>query len=653
MSDIALQLYNSAIKITECSAIQQKVFKAWQGLNSDKPEHALAFDTETTGLTINMPTRLKYKHSVIECANIFVFGISMCIPYKDKLALVWAYWDNPLYDECINLLKSKGPKVAHNIQYDEKVFKLMGIDIIGPKHCTKTQARIHWNERMNVDLKTLAPHVHADFDDYEAPLKAVLRNIKSAYTRAGYPKDYCNYSFIPNDIITEYAMKDAYLCWMLHQMLQPHIKAHHSMVYKREMGVLDEVIKTELHGLQFNRQEARKQIKLMYKDQEKYISEARKLVGDNTFNPSSPKQLLQAFKSKFKVPRKLLLVRRGRKFVESTDAEVLTRLAESTAVSRDVNTFAKVILNLRSCNKIVGTYLKPLYERARINNGTVYCDINPTNARTGRMSVSNPSLQNIPRPDSGTKKHNPVRKCFVCRKGYYNYYLDYSQMEMWLFAIHANEQIMLNALLNGEDVHEATARAMGGSLNNKNEIAKNIRQRYKKVNFGIIYGMGFKTLAKSLGVSEIEGYDLRKAYLAKFPGITQFMRKCSKQLNKHGYVEGLFGKRYNINPQKAYKAINALVQGDCAQILKIAILQCKQYLQTIDKHKRPNSLLYIHDETVWEMKKQYEDYHIEWLTNIVKCMQEIPSLMDIGIKLKVDVAKTTTSWEDKKDINIL
>lgn len=644
----AITLYNNAVKITKTNAIQKGIFDYWLSHNNLDIYETLSFDTETTGVTFNMPTILHLPKTDIRCNNVAIFGMSMCIPYKNNLALIWSRAGTDLFTDCCRLLNSEGRKVAHNLKFDLRTCDTDSIKVNGFCDCTLTQARIHWNTRKRFDLKTLTPLVCPELADYDNELKMEMRNLRSSYTRAGFPKNYTNYSFLPDKLISKYAMIDAFIAWLLNLDLKPKMNSIYDILYNRELRIIRIVIEAEKRGHLFDSNQASTEIYKLKDKNKRLLNKLYKILGFK-FNYKSSKQLLKVLEDDLGISQNLL----KHKGKLSSNKKVFDKLNKKIKDKR-VKKIIDTILNLRSYDKLVGTYLVPLRRRAITNSGIIYCNINPTNTRTGRMSSNNPNLMNIPRPTSGYDKDNSVRKCFICRTGYTNFYYDYSQMEMWLFAFSANETTMLKALENGVDVHETTAIEMLGKhiVDKDNKISKDIRQLYKQVNFGIIYGMGSRGLSEFLDISFVKASDMRKAYLIKFPAINEFIHRCKVDLARKGYIEDIFGRRYSIDPAKAYKAVNAIVQGSCAQILKIATIGIQDYYNSIKYRVIPHILLFEHDEIIDEKPNILQNMFDEMNYAVCEKMTKIKQLVDRGLILQVNVSNTITSWAEKKELEV-
>jgi len=623
-----------------------QVFRQWAGMNNDT-YGAMSFDTETTSLTFNIPSVLHTGKSDIIVNGPYPFGISLAVPAKNEVNLFWGKQGTDLYDDMCNFLSGvKGYKVAHNLKYDVRVLEGIGVKVKEQTDCTLTMARLVWNRRMDFGLKELAPILGISMG-WGKELKAVLRNIRSSYTRAGYPKGYVNYSFIPEEIISDYAIIDAFATYLLNIALRKDINQKHRQVYCRERKIIDITKDMECTGMYFSRRQATIEINKLEPKIPKLQEKLFKLANEK-FNPNSPKQLHEVFLENLKVPKRQLLL----KGKVSTDyKKILKKVLIKTKRAR-VKKFIETLHDLKVCYKLLNTYLHPLRKRAKINKGVIYCNINPTDSRTGRMTITDPALQTIPRPTDEEGAKNEVRHCFVAKPGYYNLFIDYNQMEMWIFAVTAGEEKMLEAFRNGLDIHQYVADSIYGN-SSKNVIASKIeRQKCKQVNFGIIYGMGFRTLAEEMKIPVLEAYDLRKSYLEEYPRIEEFTEDCKKKLRHDGYVKDIFGRRYNLEVRDAYKAINCLVQGGCAQILKIVMIKIDKYLRSrkeVDK-LNPDLVLPIHDELIIQVPKKVKQLH-RLIWDIQEIMENIPQLQRRGIRrLPTEAAISGGSWEEKHSI---
>jgi len=597
----------------------------------------MVFDTETTGVVFNKPTILKQGKDEINCPGPAIFGISLALGIEKQIVLVWARWDTQLYKDICSLLNKPSIKVAHNARYDVRMCSQEEIKIAGQVDCTYTMARIIYDRRKKHSLQKLSEIWCPELSDWEEPVKAEMRRLRSQYTRSGHPKDYVNYSFISDELMCPYSMTDSFMCFVGYKILWPTIERTFSGLYEREKKVYYKINKIEGRGLAFDFAKAKRKAKLIRNRMAKSCGKMH-VLADSQFNPNSPAQVVKSLKRVGIKERELLL-----KGKVTTEIKVLERAKEKTKKTK-AKKFITELLNYRSCTKIVSTYLEPLAEQAERNNGIIYTSINPADTRTGRMASRSPNLQNIPEPIvRRTGKTNPVRECFICRDGFANYYFDYSQVEMAVFGLWSNESSILDAYEKGEDIHGRMASYLYGE--DYTDLQRGIT---KNINFGIIYGLGVRTMALLYSMTENEAKENRARYFEEFPSIRDFQEECRQRLELDGYVEDWFGKRYHIPVNEAYKAVNALVQGSCAQIFKIALIE-------LDKRLDPeveSVLLPVHDEFQIEAHTYGRNDERVFIDEVLEAMADVPQLEEKGLRLRVDVSKSTTNWAEKEKLEI-
>lgn len=649
MKNPILKIYQNAIYITKTCKDQRDAFRYWMNRNAKAPYESLAFDTETTGLSFGVPSMLHLNNKTdILMNDVTVFGISLAIPTKHNLILIWARLGTDLFEEAKKILLVKGPKVAHNARYDLRALQSSHIKVADRKniHCTLTAARIYWNRRQRFGLQPLCEMLCPELSDWEIPVKAEIRKIKSRYTRSGHPKNYANYSFIPEEVMSKYAAVDAFMCFMIHTKIHRHMQTIYKEVYTRELKVMHLALKMENHGLQYDLHKSLKNEKLLTKNALQLENKLYEIAGTE-FNPKSPAQVLETLLD-LKIPEEHLTLNKKL----STDKNLLEAIIDNKNCNKKGLRFISTLLDMRALHKLLNSYLIPLRARAKFNNGRIYCNINTADTKTGRMAVTDPGLQTIPRLISKRKRKNPIRSCFICRPGYYNYYFDYAQIEMIFYAALINEERIIKAYNNGEDIYTVIA---GFALSKKNlsYIRKHLgdpRQQLKGLSLAVIYGAGIPGTAKILQMSRTRASSLLADYLDACPAVLEYREQCINELHKQGYVEDFFGRRYHVEPRQAYKAPNAVVQGSCAQILKIAFLQVSAYLKR--KRELAKVIMPIHDELQFERPAAKIKTEMIFIRNIIKQMRDIPQLIERGIFLRIDAAKSTTNWESKKDIII-
>lgn len=631
-----LNLYKKAIRITRWNSQTANWFKRWKKqLDSTR---LMIVDTETTGVTFHEPTILKHGKLELSCPGPVIFGISLCLPVDGELILVWARMETKLYEEVVKLLNYSSIKVAHNARYDIRMFQEENVKIAGQIECTQTMSRIIYDRRMKHSLQSLSEMWCPELSDWEVELKREFTRIQSASTRSGNPKGYTNYSFIPDELVCPYSMTDSFMCYIGYRIMWPIIETTFAEVYERERKIYYIINEVEKKGLAFDAKKAQRLAVEPRCQMEQSCEKMFEIAGE--FNPNYPKGVLDTLEL-IGVPQRDLMLKGKR----TSKAEVIERAARRNK-RKQVKKFIKHLLIYRSHNKTVGTYLDPLSRRASQSNGIVYTEINPADTVTSRMASRNPNLQNITRPGTSTgEKENPVRSCFGPRPGCAIYYPDYSQMEVAVFGLTAGEERILEAYAAGKDIHGHMTSYIHGE-----NYTQEQRDRTKAVTFGKIYGLGIKAMALMYGMEEYEAKECSDNYHAEFPSINTFQDMCEVELEERGYVTDFFGRRYHVPVREAYKAVNCLVQGGCAQAFKIGLIQTHSFLNTL---KWPAYIvLPVHDEIQIESKIMPRDNERYFCRHVVEQMTKIPQLLDRGLRLRVDVKKSTTNWAEKVAVNV-
>jgi len=265
------------------------------------------------------------------------------------------------------------------------------------------------------------------------------------------------------------------------------------------------------------------------------------------------------------------------------------------------------------------------------------------------MASRDPNLLNIPESKvRRTGRTNPVRESFIVREGFANYYFDYSQMEMGIFGLLANDTRIIEGYQKGEDLHDYMAQIIWPQYDKDPKFWRGVT---KNINFGIIYGMGIRTMALLYEMKESDARRYYNIYMDEFPSVREFQEECRQRLDLDGCIWDDFGRRYCIPPGEAYKAVNAIVQGSCAQIFKIALLQVYESLD----HKVEHILLTVYDEIqietkIFPKKSIVANNEAVLIEDVVDSMTNIPQLLERDFRLRVDVSKTTTNWAEKKKV---
>ncbi len=438
----------------------------------------------------------------------------------------------------------------------------------------------------------------------------------------------------------------------LHAALRPRLEEAglDRLLHNVELPLLDVLADMELAGIrvdpdELDRQRETLETRIATLRGEIHAALAAALGDDAwpSFNPDSPKQLAAAlFGAADGEPPGLGLkpVRRT-KTGYSTDAETLEKLAADPAIETRI---PRLVLEHRRLVKLVGTYLVALKEAIDPEDGRIHATFHQTGAATGRLSSSDPNLQNIPiRTDVGRE----IRRAFVAAPGCRLVSADYSQVELRVLAHLSGDPALIEAFQNDADIHRAVAAEIAGV--SPEEVTSAQRSGAKMVNFGIVYGITPYGLARRLDVSTAEATEIIDAYKQRFAGITTFLEACVDKARRDGYVETILGHRRPVEgidarqPQRRALAeriaINSVVQGSAADLIKVAMIALHAELPRTDPDAR--LLLQIHDELVFESRRE----NVDFLGPAVQRGME--QAMELEVPLRVEVTIGETWYEGK------
>ncbi len=617
-----LQQYEDAVRVTKYN----KAAKRLLNLGTSK---IVAADTETTGLLFHTPSYL-FDDGCCRVGNPFPFGISLCFEYKKRTIMVWGRYKSDLYKACKDILANQAVKGWHNMKYDLRVCKTNDIPVNGDQVCTLTMSRIYWDRRKSHRLQALSEFVCPQISNWEVELKRELTRLRNRYTRAEYPKDYVNYSFLPDDMIGLYSMTDTFMVWQLMKKLMPKMTEEYEELFERELNVVRVVSKIEENGMGFDAKRGRREIERS----EPKIAEQWEVLenmGGTDFTMHPPKIIAALRLFGVKVEQ----LKKDGKLTSEADT---LKQAIREGVPKRAEKFIKALLNYRALVKITNTYLKPLTEMAERTGGTVYTNINPTDSRTGRPASRDPNLLNIPRTETKSHFENSVRECFVPRTGKVVYYFDISQQEMALLLLYCRQYGMLEDYANGADIHQRMADELG---------RPDERDWVKNNNFAVVYGQGVKTMAARFGMSIGEAKEGMKLYQKAFSFVGDLQDRLRIELRQQGYVEDYFGRKYHVPFGQAYKAVNAIVQGGSAQAFKIGLLNVDDALTN------ERIILPVYDELQIERNlPRTKSVERRWCLDVIGRMTDVPQVVDRGLTFRVDVAKMVTNWAEKKELKI-
>ncbi len=511
-------------------------------------------------------------------------------------------------------------KIGQNIKYDYIVFKNHGITLNGIQFDTMLESYLLNSTASRHNMDALA-------------LKYLGHKTISYSDVAGSGAKQLRFDQISVDKAAPYAAEDAEITLKLHQMLYPLLEEPLKQVFNTiEMPLVTVLAEIERHGVLIDEtilKEHGKRLKARILELEQ---DAYRLAG-KVFNLNSPKQLQEIIYTEQKLP----VLSKTPKGQPSTAESVLQELALDYPLPA-------VIIEYRGLSKLVSTYIDALPKCINHKTGRVHTSYNQAVTATGRLSSSEPNLQNIPiRSEEGRL----IRRAFIAPAHQVLLTADYSQIELRIMAHLSEDAGLLNAFANGWDIHAATASEIFSV--DLADVNQEQRRRAKAVNFGLIYGMSAFGLAKQLGVERQDAQHYIDCYFKRYPGVLAYMDRTRKQAHEQGYVETLFGRRLylpeinasNIMRQKAAErtAINAPMQGTAADIIKKAMLDVAQWQA---KQTRPlaTMVMQVHDELVFEVRNDATATAMEriryLMENTVKL--SVPLLVSIGLGQNWDEA---------------
>ncbi|MBJ7517837.1 MAG: DNA polymerase I, partial [Stenotrophomonas sp.] len=504
-------------------------------------------------------------------------------------------------------------KLGQHGKYDLHVLRRHGIDVRGYHDDTMLESFVLNSTATRHDMDSLAQrylgYTTIKFEDV-----------------AGKGAKQISFSQVGIDEASRYAAEDADVTLRLHRALAPQLLALPSLdqVYRQiEMPLVPVLASIEANGVQVDVAELRRQSQDLSTRMLAAQQKATELAG-RSFNLDSPKQLQAVLFDELKLPA-LVKTPKGQ---PSTNEEALEAIAEQHELPR-------VILDYRGLAKLRSTYTDKLPEMVNADTGRVHTSYHQSGAATGRLSSSDPNLQNIPiRTDDGRR----IRRAFVAPEGKLLLAADYSQIELRIMAHLSEDPGLVRAFEQGADVHRATAaEVFGRSLD---EVTSNERRAAKAINFGLMYGMSAFGLARNLGIDRGQAQDYVALYFSRYPGVRDFMERMRQQAREQGYVETLFGRRLYLNDINARNqglragaeraAINAPMQGTAADIIKRAMVDVDGWLKASAAPAK--MILQVHDELVFECEAGFID---ELRTAVVLHMSQaaqlkVPLVVDTG-----------------------
>lgn len=562
----------------------------------------LSLDTETTSTNAMEAELVGLSFSVAPHQAFYV-----PIPANREQAIKIVNLFKPAYENETIL------KIGQNIKYDMEVLSRYGIELKGnlfdtmiAHYLLQPELRHNMDYMAEVYLRYQTVHI----EELIGPRGKGQKNMRD---------------LAPNDIY-EYACEDADITLQLKNILEPKLKERevNQLFYEMEMPLVRVLTEMEMNGVRIDTKALQEVSESFTKRMNDLEAQIHQLAGES-FNVSSPKQVGDILFEKLQIAEKPKKTKTGQ-FV--TSEEELQKYATG-------NEIVTLILDYRGLKKLLGTYVDALPKLINPQTGHIHTSFNQTVTATGRLSSSDPNLQNIPvRGEDGKE----IRKCFIPEDGCLFFSADYSQIELRVMAHLSGDKHMIEAFQEGYDIHAATAAKIYGK--EMKDVTRDERTKAKRANFGIIYGITVFGLAERLGIDRGEAKQLIDGYFTTFPQVQTYMEQAKDMAREKGYVETFFHRRRylpDINSQNATvrgfaerNAINAPIQGSAADIIKVAMIRI------YERFKRENiqskMILQVHDELNFSVlsseKEKVERIVLEEMQNAYQL--KVPLVADAG-----------------------
>ncbi|ANZ08692.1 DNA polymerase I [Vibrio parahaemolyticus] len=580
--------------------LDEASFNAW--LEKLKAAELFAFDTETDSLDYMVANLVGLSFAIDEGIAAYVPVAHDYLDAPEQLDRDWVLEQlKPILED------DAQAKVGQNLKYDASVLARYGIEMKGIKYDTMLASYVYNSVGGKHDMDSLA-------------LRFLQHSCISFEQIAGKGKNQLTFNQIELEQASPYAAEDADVTLRLHNRLFANIEQDEKLksVYEEiEMPLVPVLSRIERTGvliddMKLSAQSVEIAARLEELEQKAYE------IAEQEFNMNSPKQLQAILFEKMGLP----VVKKTPSGTPSTNEEVLQELALDYPLP-------KLILEYRGLAKLKSTYTDKLPKMINPSTGRVHTSYHQAVTATGRLSSTDPNLQNIPiRNEEGRR----IRQAFVAPAGYKVLAVDYSQIELRIMAHLSGDQALLDAFRDGKDIHAATAaEIMGVSID---QVSSEQRRRAKAVNFGLIYGMSAFGLAKQLGIPRGEAQAYMDKYFERYPGVMQYMEDTRSAAADKGYVETIFGRRLHLPEIKSRNgmrrkaaeraAINAPMQGTAADIIKKAMLLVDQWIQE-EGNGRVKLLMQVHDELVFEVEE----------SSLSEIESKVQKLMESAAELKV------------------
>jgi DNA polymerase-1 len=588
--------------------LTQEALDAW--LKKLESAELFSFDTETTSLNY---------------MDAEIVGVSFAVKEGEAAYLPVAhdYLDAPeqlnrqdVLDQLKPLLENPAvKKVGQHLKYDKNVLANYGIDLQGIAFDTMLESYVLNSVATKHDMDSLA-------NTYLGLSTTSFEDV------AGKGAKQLTFNQVSLEQAVPYAAEDADITLRLHNTIWSKLQEDPALAKvftEIELPLASVLAKMEQFGVKIDSQQLAQQSQDLAARILQLEKDVHELAGQE-FNLGSPKQLQEILYTKMDLP----VLKKTPKGAPSTAEEVLQELALSYPLP-------KLLMEYRALSKLKNTYTDKLPKMINMRSGRVHTSYHQAIAATGRLSSTEPNLQNIPiRTEEGRK----VRQAFVPRDGYKIVAADYSQIELRIMAHLSGDKGLLSAFASGKDIHKATAAEVFSTP--VEQVTTEQRRNAKAINFGLIYGMSAFGLSKQLNISRHDAQTYMNLYFDRYPAVADYMEDTRNQAKEQGYVSTVFGRRLYLPEIKSSNAmrrkgaeraaINAPMQGTAADIIKKAMLVVDQWIETINDDEI-RMIMQVHDELVFEIKDELVEQH---KAKIIELMEQAVEL-DVPLIVEADL----------------
>lgn len=628
-TDLLLEIYNDLEFTALAAALRAKksanlapkkyhtilsleVLEKWAVLL--KEADIISFDTETSSLDYMQAELIGFSFSISNREACYV-PLKHDYPFVEKQLS---------FEQAFSIMKpiledEKIKKTGHNLKYDYQVLKNAGIILRGIAADSMLESYLYNSIANRHDMDTLSlKYLHHKTLSYEEVTGKGAKQIPFSQVRIEYA--------------SEYAGEDALIALELHHYFSQRLNEKLKFVFENiELPLITVIAEMELNGVCIDAELLRHQSHELEKRIKILEEEAYHLAGA-IFNLNSPLQLQEILYDKMALP----ILKKTPTGKPSTAEEVLNELALDYPLPKN-------IVEYRQLSKLKSTYTDQLPQQVNAKTGRIHSSFHQAVTSTGRLSSSDPNLQNIPiRTEEGKK----IRKAFIASKDHVLIAADYSQIELRIMAHLSHDPGLQYAFHHGLDIHQSTAAEI---FNTRLELVTPLqRRRAKAINFGLIYGMSSFGLSKQLGIERSEAQSYIERYFERYPGVKKYMDNTRKQAHEQAYVETLFGRRLylplihaqNKNQQQMAErmAINGPMQGSAADIIKLAMIEAHDWLKENDADTK--MILQVHDELVFETPSEKASH----IAQKIKEIMENITPLSVPLLVDVDIGK---SWGDE------